>query len=351
LIFPIFIIYNKANEKSIQDSRKKVLIMLKVGLIGYGGMGRAHSGAYEAISDRVTIAAAADLQEEKRAELKEKYGCVTYETGMELIENADVDFVDICLPTFLHAEHAVAAMRKGYDVFLEKPVCLNEEEAKMLLDVQKETGKKVQIGQVVRFMSDYVWLKNVVDSGKYGKVLSANFMRMSEMPTWGWNDWYSDDAKCGGVGLDLHIHDADFIRYTFGDDIKDIKAMGVRNAEGRLRHLNVMFDYGDKTISAESSWDCTPSFGFLACYKVYFEKATVVCENGKITVYGDEVEEIDVQESAKDLGINIPAVGGYSEEIRYFVDEILNGNGKEMAPLSEGIKSAQLVWREMDALK
>lgn len=325
--------------------------MLKVGLIGYGGMGRAHVGAYEMISDRVIIAAAADLQEERRNALYEKYGCETYETGMELIEKADVDFVDICLPTFMHTEHAVKAMKKGLDVFLEKPVCLNEEEAQLLLDVQKETGKKVQVGQVVRFFNEYIWLKKIVESGKYGKLLAANFMRMSEMPTWGWDNWYADDKKCGGVGLDLHIHDADFIRYTFGDDIKDLKVMATRNEEGSLRHLNVMFDYGDKVISAEASWDCTPNFSFLAGYKAYFENATVICEKGKITVYGDKTEEINLQEEASDLGINIPAVGGYCEEIRYFVDEILNGNGEEIAPLSEGIKSARLVWREMEALK
>lgn len=325
--------------------------MLKVGLIGYGGMGRAHLCGYDLISDRVQVAAIADLQEEKRKELQDKYGCEAYETGMELIENADVDFIDICLPTFLHTEHAVAAMRKGFDVFLEKPVCLNEEEAQLLTQVQKETGKKMQIGQVVRFFKEYLWLKRVYETKKYGNLISANFMRMSEMPTWGWNDWYSDDAKCGGVGLDLHIHDADFIRYTFGDDIKDMKVMGARNSEGKLRHLNVMFDYGDKTISAEASWDCTHNFSFLAGYKAYFENATVICERGKITVYGEETEEIDLQEETVDLGLNVSSVGGHAEEIRYFVDEILNGNGAEIAPLSEGIKSAQLVWREMDALK
>lgn len=325
--------------------------MLKVGLIGFGGMGRAHASAYELIGDRVKVVAAADLQEEKRDELHEKFGCETYNTGMELIENADVDFVDICLPTFLHTEHAVEAMRKGLNVFLEKPVCLNEDEAQLLLNVQKETGRKVQIGQVVRFFNEYKWLKGVYESGKYGKLLSANFMRMSEMPVWGWENWYGDDAKCGGVGLDLHIHDADFIRYTFGDDIKDMKVMGVRNDEGKLRHLNVMFDYGDKVISAEASWDCTPCFSFLAGYKAYFEKATVVCEGGKITVYGETKEEINLEEVSADLGINVTSIGGYAEEIRYFVDEILNGNGEEIAPLSEGIKSAQLVWREMDALK
>ena len=61
---------------------------------------------------------------------------------MELLEKEDLDMVDICLPTYLHTAHAVAAMEKGLHVFMEKPVCLNMTEAKLLLETQKKTGAK-----------------------------------------------------------------------------------------------------------------------------------------------------------------------------------------------------------------
>ena len=89
--------------------------MLKVGLIGCGGMGHTHAAGYEDLKDKVKVVAVADVREDKCADLKDTFGCDVYKTGMELIENADVDYVDICVPTYLHAEHAVfKAQRYAY---------------------------------------------------------------------------------------------------------------------------------------------------------------------------------------------------------------------------------------------
>ena len=116
--------------------------MLRVGLIGCGGMGTNHAHCYGAMKDIVTLAAVADLDPAKTKNVTEKFGGNAYATGMELLEKEDLDMVDICLPTYLHTAHAVAAMEKGLHVFMEKPVCLNMTEAKLLLDTQKKTGAK-----------------------------------------------------------------------------------------------------------------------------------------------------------------------------------------------------------------
>ena len=87
--------------------------MLRVGLIGCGGMGTTHSGCYGAMQESVVLAAVADLEEEKAKSVSARFGSEIYSSGMELIENADVDVVDICVPTYLHAELAIAAMKKG----------------------------------------------------------------------------------------------------------------------------------------------------------------------------------------------------------------------------------------------
>lgn len=329
--------------------------MLRVGLIGCGGMGRTHAEAYKSMSGKVTVAAAADVTEEARTKMRETFGCKTYESGMQLIENADVDYVDICLPTYIHAEHAVAAMKKGLDVFLEKPVCISMEEAALLEKTQKETGRRVQVGHVVRFMDEYVWLKNAADSGRYGRLLSADFSRLSVMPLWGWENWFADAAKSGSAALDLHVHDADFIRYLCGDDIRDMSAAAARDGSGMINHINVIYKYADKVITAEGSWDCRSSHPFRASFKAFFEKATVFFDGmeGGLKVYTDDgVEKIEAaEELTKDVGINISAGGAYARELEYFTDEILCGNGREIAPLSEGIKSVELVLKEMELCK
>lgn len=125
--------------------------MLKVGLIGCGFMGTMHANCYKNI-EGVELVAVADIRPEKASQLAE--GAKIYGDGKELIENADVDIIDICLPTYLHAEYALLAMDKVKYVFVEKPVTLTVEESETLKAKQKETGAFVQVGQVIRFWDE-----------------------------------------------------------------------------------------------------------------------------------------------------------------------------------------------------
>ena len=188
--------------------------MIKVGLIGCGFMGNMHANCYKNI-DGVKLVAVADLRKEKAEEIAD--GATIYSDGIDLINNADVDVIDICLPTYLHAKYALMAMEKVKYLFVEKPVTLTSDEAKALIEKSKETGCNVQVGQVIRFWDEYVELKKIIESGVYGKVLNANFRRISPKPGWGWEDWLLDVSRSGGAAQDLHIHDTDYVLSVFGE--------------------------------------------------------------------------------------------------------------------------------------
>ena len=93
--------------------------MIKVGLIGCGFMGTMHTNCYKNI-EGVELVAFADIRKEKAQELAVGTNATIYGDGKDLIANADVDIIDICLPTFLHAEYAMLAMEKVKYVFVEK---------------------------------------------------------------------------------------------------------------------------------------------------------------------------------------------------------------------------------------
>lgn len=95
----------------------------------------------------------------------------------EMLEKEDLDFVVLAVPTDLHAPFAVKAMEKGLNVFSEKPMAHNIEWATKMVEAQKRTGKKLMVGQCLRFWREYLYLKQVVESGVYGKVNSAHFWR------------------------------------------------------------------------------------------------------------------------------------------------------------------------------
>ena len=142
--------------------------MIKIGLVGAGFMGKMHASCYRALENcGAVLAAVASTEADDAAIAAEGTQAKCYSDGMDLIHNADVDVVDICLPTYLHTKFAVAAMEQGKAVFIEKPVCLNAEEAKILLDAQKRTGAKVMVGQCISLWDEYVWLKQTADSGLY----------------------------------------------------------------------------------------------------------------------------------------------------------------------------------------
>ncbi len=324
--------------------------MLKIGLIGCGFMGGMHAACYKVI-DGAKVVALADVREEKAAALADE-NVEVYKDGMSLIENADVDMVDICLPTYLHTEHAICAMKKGKDVFLEKPACLTKEEGKRLIETAKETGAKIQVGQVVRFMEDYIWLKKVSDSGVYGKILSAVFKRLSPRPDWAWEGWLHDALRSGTVVQDMHIHDVDFIRYLMGREPDSFTSRAIRNANGTIEQVFTNFAYGDVCIDVEACWDYPEDFPFEATFRVKFEKATVVLTNGILKVYhnGGGSEEIVNEPSytqENDIGGNISSLGGYYNELKYFVDKLNAGEIPDVAPLCEGVKSVELVLDEI----
>lgn len=321
--------------------------MLKVGLIGCGYMGTMHANCYKALGEEVAVAAVADLRPENAKELADMFGAAIYENAEALINNADVDFVDICLPTYLHEQYAVMAMRKGFHVFVEKPLCRTKEEVQNLLAVQKETGKLIQVGQVIRFWDEYVWLKKIAEDKTYGKVLSGTFRRLSPRPEWAWEGWLHQADKSGGMALDLHIHDIDYIRYLMGEP-KAIQVAGVQEAEGLADYMLTSYIYDDAVVSAEGCWNYPADFRFTMAYCVKFEKATVCHDSGtgEFVVYpvegGSFTPQIEKSFEGSAGSGNISSLGGYYNELAYFVKLLKDPTLPQIASLAEGGRSVEL---------
>lgn len=328
--------------------------MIKVGLIGCGFMGGMHAACYAALAPLdVKVTAVADVRHDFAAKLAGDTAEI-YAAGIELIEKADVDVVDICLPTHLHTVHAVAAMKAGKAVFLEKPVCFDDEEMELLLATEKETGAKVQVGQVIRHWTEYMWLKETVDSGIYGKVLHGQFRRLSSLPTWAWGNWLHQPEKSGSVVTDMHVHDVDFVRYILGEP-DTVKAQAYRDENGVIQQINALYGYGGtRSVSVEAGWNYPADFPFTADFRVKFEKATVVLSGGSLTVYPNEGGAVTPKlaeefQGDNDIGGNISSLGGYYNELKYFVEGLQGKNDLSVATVAAAVASVKLVKREIEA--
>ena len=322
--------------------------MLKIGLVGCGFMGAMHASCYKNIKG-VELVAVADVRREKAEELANGTSAVIYATGKELIENAEVDIIDICLPTYLHAEHALLAMDKVDYLFIEKPVALTVAEGDALREKAKETNTQVQIGQVIRFWDEYVELRKIVENGTYGKVVNANFRRISPVPTWGFEDWLLDASRSGGAAQDLHIHDIDYTLSLFGEPKQ---YFSVRNTLGEKNsYVNTLMQYDDFVVTVEGTWGLPASHPFEASFRVVFENAVIENAGGKFMRYdADGAHEITIEKADLGVGVaggNISDLGGYYNELCYFCEKAATSEPIEQATLSDAVASLKFVRKEI----
>lgn len=292
--------------------------MLKVGLIGVGGISGAHIPGWLSL-DGVELVALCDV----RPEQMEKYPDIRHYTDFdEMLRNEELDILDICLPTFLHVEYAIKAMEKGINVLCEKPISLNRDDVKRVYEVAEKNNVKFMVAHVIRFWREYEFVKNVYESGKYGKLLMGKMVRLSAFPRWSWDNWMRDEARSGFVPYDLHIHDLDFMVYAFG---KPQKVDSRRNKSSVQDYISVTYDFGDFYINAESSW-FAGDYPFTAQFRFLFEDAIISNEGQGLKIYENSGNIVSLEEAATgDTGeINLPKSGAYAEEIAYFTDCVKN---------------------------
>lgn len=137
-----------------------------------------------------------------------------YSDSRELVNDSELDAVDICLPTDLHASVAMAALGTGKHVFCEKPLALTAADCDVMIAEAKKHDRVLMAGQVLRFWPEYLYLERFVRSREYGAILSATFVRRCGLPDW--SRWLPDETRSGGAVLDLLIHDIDQALWIFG---------------------------------------------------------------------------------------------------------------------------------------
>jgi len=161
-------------------------------------------------------------------------------------------------------------------VLCEKPMALTVGDCDRMIAAARKSGKVLQIGHCLRFWPEYVKAKELVDSGRYGKVVAAMFQRLGSPPGWSLDNWFVDEQRSGGVALDLHIHDTDYVQYLLGIP-KAVCAHGAVGPRGQLIHIVTQYVYGDdQVVTAEGGWGMMPGFGFEMSFNLILEKATIV---------------------------------------------------------------------------
>ncbi|MGL5095824.1 MAG: Gfo/Idh/MocA family protein, partial [Planctomycetia bacterium] len=211
---------------------------LRVGMIGYGFMGRAHSNAYKQVgqffpSDHTVVLKAACARDAGKIQaFADQWGYESVETDWrKLIDRKDIDAVDICTPNNMHKEIAVAAAQAGKAILCEKPLAMNAAEGREMVAAVEKAGVPNMVWYNYRRIPAVTLAKRLIEEGRLGKIFHyrAKFLQdwtiNADLPQGGQGLWRLDVAAAGsGVSGDLLAHCIDTAVWLNGS-VESICAM------------------------------------------------------------------------------------------------------------------------------
>ncbi len=225
--------------------------MIRLGIIGCGGMGGYHAKRFSQM-DNVELVGVCDVVEEKARNLAEQVGTKFYINHQDLLPATDA--VCICTPPRHRLDVVLDSARAGKQIFAEKPLALNLQEADQMVEAARQAGVKLMVGYVLRFTQPHKYLQQVFASGELGRLVNCWTRRY--MPCDMTNRWYGDQAQSGGVLLDFGSHDVDLV-YWKGGEVKSVFARfdrvrpGIRSDE----HAQVLMAFqGGGMGTVDVSW-------------------------------------------------------------------------------------------------
>lgn len=232
---------------------------VRVGLLGSGFVSQIHVESYHAVKGAEVTAIWSRTRENAEA-LSAKAGhAKVFGDWQELVQSPDVDVVDICLPNFLHAPVTIAAARAGKHVIVEKPFCLNLDEADAMIEACRTAGVKLMYGEQLCFTPKYERVRQLVKEGAVGEIYQLRQAEKHSGPhsPWFWNV----DQSGGGVLMDMGCHAFGWFRWMLGGNprVKSVYAtmstvLHKEKTRGEDNSVAIVEFENGVTAIAEDSW-------------------------------------------------------------------------------------------------
>jgi predicted dehydrogenase len=335
-----------------RTSNRKV----NVAVVGLGFMGVTHIKAYQQINSARIVAvcdavrlpvngvlgsAGGNIGDQNAVDLGRKIKA--YRSFDDLLADPEVELIDLCVPTPLHAPQATAALRAGKHVICEKPLARNPAIAREIVQAARRAKGFFMPAMCMRFWPGWAWLKEVAVKKTYGKILAARFRRVSAPPGWSRNTYFKG-ADSGSALLDLHIHDTDFVQFLFGRP-KNVFSTGLSRFTGAVDHVVTQYQVpGGASVYAEGSWLLMQ--GFNMGYTVMFERATADFDLAR----GAEALRLDEQGKPSRI-LKLKGPDGYSGELRHMIQAIQTGKPPTIVTAQDGLGAVEICAAEEKSVK
>ena len=315
--------------------------MLRSGIVGIGFMGYTHFEGMRALGD-IEVAAICSRSERKLdgdwSGIQGNFGppggqvdvsaVGRYTDYNDLIADPHVDLVDVCVPTDKHKEVVLAAIAAGKPVLVEKPIAVNLDDAREMVQAAAEADVPLFVAHVLPFMPEFRYAAELIRSQTHGRLLGGHLRRMICPPEW--SEDMSDFRKLGGWGIDLHIHDNHFIAYACGRP-QAVYSRGLLQ-DGLVNHVHTSYvwDGDSPALTCVSGGIAASGWQFGHAFELYFENATLLYEAG--TYAGEWVIDRPLSLIRNDGTISQPELNtseswcaAFTEELRAVADSLRTG--------------------------
>jgi UDP-N-acetylglucosamine 3-dehydrogenase len=314
-------------------------------ICGAGFIGSIHAKAYENIKG-VTLKGIFDVNTDKVKDFSEKFKISHYDKLEDVLNDNQIDIIDICVPTFKHMEIIKKSVKAEKNILCEKPLALNIEDARTIIDIVTSSNIRFMVGHTHRFYKENLLVHEAAKTGKLGNILSCSAYRLGSRPDWSENNWIIDGGKSGGAATDFILHDIDLCNWIGGKP-NLVMAQGIKSQNGAWDYMDISINYesGIKGF-VEGGWMFKGEWPFTQEHRIMGEKGTAQW----VSKMGKNIEGRNVADSK--IGIFIE--GNKTEypewikkdpfeiEIEYFINCIKDNKPIEVVQPIDALRALQV---------
>lgn len=323
---------------------------IRFAIIGCGRIGGRHA---QHINRLGILKAVCDIRQDRAEEIGKACNANTYTDIGELLEKEELDVVSICTPNYLHAAHAIQALKAGFHVLCEKPMAISLHDCGEMIKIAEQTNRRLFIVKQNRFNPPVAAVKKAIDEGKLGKIFSIHLSCYwnRNMAYYNSSDWKGKKAKDGGTLYTQFSHFIDLLYWIFGD-IKDVRAF-----TGNFNHEHVIEfeDTGVVIMKFYSGLLGSIHYTVNSYARNMEGSLTIFGEKGTVKIGGQYLNEIEYQNIAgfqiENLSAGNPAneYGDYQgsmsnhDKVYENLIDVLTINGAIATNGFEGLKTVEII--------
>lgn len=319
---------------------------VRIGMVGCGLFGESHLCAYRAVPGAAVVAVY-DPAAERARDLAEKFGVARICSSLdEICGLSNVHAIDVVSPEEAHLDPVLAAFRAGKAVFVEKPLATQLDHCARMIAAAQETKRILMVGHILRFETKCVLLKQEVESGRLGKIVSMHARRNRPRTL------LERYGRTHPV-LENSVHDIDLMLWYSGDRVRRVRGFG-RKAAG-LKHDDTFwgvleFEGGGLGV-VETIWLLPQRAGVLLddAFQLVADRGVGSIDYfpGAISFWREDGFEIP--DGSYDPRLRGAALGALRDELMYFCECVRNQRQPEIITLPEAKNAVRVALALIDS--